>query len=151
VRSLRTLWKIVNYLSPANKPLVTESMAAFLIKSKYSFRAQMSNCRVRSIHSGALTVAGPRDGDGEIDGKYHVGYGQGDTTSKIIPLLRFEYLTLTPNAVGCAWGSPPYRLPFGNWHEPLSAFVPCGGPHDFLTRCHALARATVNARQIVET
>ena len=116
------------------------SMPASLNIAKYRFRVQMSNCRVRSIHSGDLTVAGPRYGDGEISSKCHVGNGQGDTTSKIIPLLGFECRescsergTLLTGVA--ALPSPP----FGKLARTFSAFVPCGGPSNFLTRGHGLA------------
>jgi len=124
------------------------SMPASLNIAKYRFRVQMSNCRVRSIHSGDLTVAGPRYGDGEISSKCHVGNGQGDTTSKIIPLLGFECRescsergTLLTGVA--ALPSPP----FGKLARTFSAFVPCGGPSNFLTSSHGLAGATVNASQ----
>ena len=45
-------------------------MPSSLITANYSIRTQMSNCRVRSIHSGALTAQDRVTA--EIDGKYHV-------------------------------------------------------------------------------
>ena len=85
----------------------------------------------------------------KIDGKYHVGNAQGDTTSKIITLLGFECRESCSERGSLLTGvaalpSPP----FGKLARTFSAFVPCGGPSNFLTSGHGLAGATVNASPV---